>query len=125
MDHQPDNGWPVMSNTMDYAEKMLSGWRDFKNGKSKLRTWTIDPATGRRTRKYRGIEEVRGERARELKAIRTGELRMTRKQLARPIHVSTRTLQGWERGRSLPPEPIMVLVRLMKDMPEVRSRLAA
>mgnify|MGYP006307733367 CR=1 FL=1 len=108
----------------DESANLIKNWRSFKNGKSKLRTWKIDPVSKKRTMKYKSIEDIRHERAAELKRIRAKELKMSQSQLANAIHVSTRTLQGWEIGKSLPPEPVMVLIKLMKDLPEVRSHLA-
>jgi DNA-binding XRE family transcriptional regulator len=103
---------------------MMADWGRFKRGKARLRTWSIDKGTGKRVVAYKGIGDIRGERAAELRRLRTTRLHMSQSELAKAIRVSTRTLQGWESGRSLPAEPIVVLVRLMGDMPAVRSRLA-
>lgn len=102
---------------------LIDSWRDFKNGKEKLRVTKIDSLSKKRTVTIKGINELREERKDELKKIRKEELKVSQKELATAIHVSTRTLQGWEIGRSLTPEPVMVLVRLMKDMPEVKKKL--
>jgi len=112
-------------NKKNEISDILSHWRDFKNGKTKLRTWKIVPETHKRTKKLKSIDDLRNERSVELKKLRKNALRMTQTELAKAIHVSTRTLQGWEIGKSLPPEPVMILIRLMTEMPSVRSRLAA
>ena len=97
---------------------------DFQAGKIKFRTWRLDPKTRRRTMSYKGIAELRQEKAGALKAMRMKELKMSQTELARVIRVSPRTLQGWEIGRSMIPEPVLILVRLLRDLPNVRKKLA-
>lgn len=108
---------------MNKTGEILNSWRNFKNGKEKLRVTRIDPKTKKRTVSLKGIEEIKEERKEELKKIRKEFLKLSQKDMATAIHVSTRTLQGWEIGRSLIPEPVILLVRLMKDIPEVKKRL--
>ena len=102
---------------------MIKNWRKFKNGKLKLRTWNIDGKSKKRTVVYKGIEDIKKERSGRLKELRSKKLKVSQNELAKALHVSLRTLQGWEIGKSLPPEPVIVLVELMNEIPEVRGRL--
>jgi DNA-binding transcriptional regulator YiaG len=103
----------------------LQNWSKFKAGRLKLRTWRVNPGTQTRIMSYKGIEEIRKQKAMALKSIRAKELKMSQSQLAKVIHVSPRTLQGWEIGKSSAPEPVVLLLELMRDIPAVRKRLAA
>jgi len=102
---------------------LLKEWDAFKYGKSRLRTWTIAPGTKSRSLEYKSIDDIRRERAQELRDLRMRELKISQSKLANAIHVSTRTLQGWEIGRSAMPEPILLLIRLLNEIPAVRRRL--
>jgi DNA-binding transcriptional regulator YiaG len=104
-------------------DPLTQDWNDFKAGRIKFRTWRIDPKTHKRTMSFKGIEDFRHEKATKLKDLRSKELKLSQTQLAQAIHVSPRTLQGWEIGRSLVPEPVFLLLQLMKDLPEIRRRL--
>lgn len=103
--------------------KTLQDWEAFKSGKSKIRTWNVDSKTKNREMKYKGIEEIRSEKAEKLKKIRKDELKLSQSQLAGILHVSLRTLQGWEIGKSSVPEPVLILIELFRDIPAVRKRL--
>jgi len=105
------------------ADSLTQDWDDFKAGRVKFRTWRIDPKTQRRTMSFIGIEDIRREKALKLKDLRSKELGLSQSQLAQAIRVSPRTLQGWEVGRSLVPEPVLLLLQLMKDIPAIRRRL--
>jgi DNA-binding transcriptional regulator YiaG len=112
-----------MKKTMADQSEMVNNWRKFKDGKLKLRTWAIDAKLKKRTMTLKGIDNIRKERAEKLKEIRSTKLKVCQRELAKALHVSVRTLQGWEIGKSLPPEPVMLLIQLISDMPEVRKRL--
>ncbi len=112
-----------MKKALTDQSEMVKNWRKFKNGKVKLRTWNIDVKTKKRTVAFKGIEDIRRERAAQLKELRSKKLRVSQSELAKALHVSVRTLQGWEIGKGLPPEPVMVLIELMIDIPEVKMRL--
>jgi len=71
----------------------------------------------------KGVDDIKKERAEKLKELRSRKLKVSQSELANALHVSVRTLQGWEIGKSLPPEPVMLLIELIDDMPEVRGRL--
>jgi len=112
-----------MKKTKSDQSEMANNWRKFKDGKLKLRTWTYQCEIEKRTMRLKGIEDIRKERAEKLKDFRARKLKVSQSDLAIALHVSVRTLQGWEIGKSLPPEPVMLLVELINDMPEVRGRL--
>lgn len=105
-------------------QQLKKEWGEFKTGCTKLRTWHVDPVTNARTMSYKGIDDIKKEKASALKKIRADELKMSQKELADAIHVSPRTLQGWEIGKSITPEPVLILLKLMRDMPAVRKKLA-
>ena len=105
------------------SDDLTQDWDEFKAGRIKFRTWRIDSKTHKRTMSFKGIEDFRREKSIRLKEIRSKELKLSQSQLAQAIHVSPRTLQGWEIGRSLVPEPVLLLLQLMKDLPEIRRRL--
>jgi len=109
--------------TNDKPVPMLREWDEFKKGRIPLRTWTVDPHTRQRGMRYETIEEIRHARAEALKRIRSGALKLSQAQLAHAINVNVRTLQGWEIGKSPAPGPVMVLLQLMRDMPEVKKAL--
>lgn len=105
------------------TDSLAQDWDDFKAGRAKFRTWRIDAKTHKRTMAFKGIEDFRHEKAIRLKDLRSKELGLSQSQLAQAIHVSPRTLQGWEIGRSLVPEPVLLLLQLMKDIPAIKRRL--
>lgn len=105
------------------AGDLFTAWEDFKAGRVKLRTWTVNKKTGERTLSYTGIEDLRKKRAETLRVLRSKELKMSQAGLSQAIHVSVKTLQGWEIGRSQVPEPIMLLVRLLKKDTEIKKEL--
>jgi DNA-binding transcriptional regulator YiaG len=112
-----------MNNKQNQSDTLTRDWDDFKAGRIKFRIWRIDPKTQKRTMAFKGIEDFRHEKAMKFKELRSKELKLSQSQLAQAIHVSPRTLQGWEIGRSLVPEPVFLLLQLMKDLPEIKKRL--
>ena len=112
-----------MKKAIPDQSEMTNNWRMFKDGKLKLRTWNIDAKSKKRTMTLKGINDLRRERAEKLKELRSRKLKVSQSQLAKALHVSVRTLQGWEIGKSLPPEPVMLLLELIIDIPEVREKL--
>jgi DNA-binding transcriptional regulator YiaG len=105
------------------TDSLVRDWEEFKTGRIKFRTWKIDPKTHKRTMSFKGIDDLRQEKALKFKDLRSKELGLSQFQLAQAIHVSPRTLQGWEGGRSLVPEPVLLLLQLMKDIPSIKKRL--
>jgi DNA-binding transcriptional regulator YiaG len=70
-------------------------------------------------------EELKRFRALRLKEIRTGELKLTQKDLANAVGVNLRTLQDWELGRNSMPKPVEILMELMRETPSIKRRLVA
>jgi len=68
-------------------------------------------------------DELQKLRAKKLQDIRKQDLGMTQKTLADIIGVNLRTLQDWETGRSPMPKPVEILLKLMKEMPDVKEKL--
>jgi DNA-binding transcriptional regulator YiaG len=105
-------------------EAALKNAKDWKAGKTKLRTWEID-AAGSRMMTYQSYEEYKQEKqaGEKLKSIRQ-ELGLSQKTFAFALRTSVRTLQGWEIGKSVP-TPALVLAELFRDSQDVRRRLMA
>jgi DNA-binding transcriptional regulator YiaG len=60
---------------------------------------------------------------RQFQDFRVDELDMTQKGLSDCLGVSTRTVQGWEIGKSKPLAPIIRLMQLMRIFPRVKKVL--
>ena len=60
----------------------------------------------------------------EIKEIRQ-IYKMSRQVFARYLHISSRTLENWEQGRSKPNEQAITLLHLVKRHPETLSHIAA
>lgn len=98
--------------------------RDWKAGKVKLRTSMLEANGTRTTWEESGPEaNARRERTARFKAMRA-DLGLTQAELAAAIHVSKKTLQGWEIGKPIPDTPF-ILAELLHDLPAVRKRLLA
>ena len=96
----------------------------YKAGKAKFRTTTIAKDGTRTTFLESGPEEkVRRERLNLFKSLRA-DLKLSQSEMATALHVSTKSIQGWEIGNPIP-EPILILTQLLHDLPEVRKRLLA
>jgi DNA-binding transcriptional regulator YiaG len=80
---------------------------------------------GQRDISYMTNEELKRFRALRLKEIRTGELKLTQKDLANAVGVNLRTLQDWELGRNSMPKPVEILMELMRETPSIKRRLVA
>ena len=50
---------------------------------------------------------------------------MSRGVFAKYLHISSRTLENWEQGRSKPNEQAITLLKLVKSHPETLSHIAA
>ena len=59
------------------AGDLFTAWENFKAGRLKLRTWTVNKKTGERTLSYTGIEDLRKKRAETLRVLRSKELKMS------------------------------------------------
>lgn len=60
---------------------------------------------------------------RQFQNFRVDELEMTQKGLSDCLGVSTRTVQGWEIGKSKPLSPIIRLMQVMRLFPMVKKVL--
>jgi DNA-binding transcriptional regulator YiaG len=60
---------------------------------------------------------------RQFQNFRVDELDLTQKGLSDCLGVSTRTVQGWEIGKSRPLAPIIRLMQLMRIFPMVKRVL--
>lgn len=65
--------------------------------------------------------EISPEEIKEIRQI----YKMSRQVFARYLHVSNRTLENWEQGRSKPNEQAITLLHLVKRHPETLSHIAA
>ena len=50
--------------------------------------------------------------------------KMSRHVFARYLHISSRTLENWEQGRSKPNEQAITLLHLVKNYPEILQQIA-
>ena len=100
----------------------LQSVKDWKSGKTKLRSWKLDDA-GHRQMFYQSYEEYQKEKqpGEKLKGI-CQELGVSQKNFAHAMRTSVRTLQGWEIGKNVP-TPALVLAELLRDSRDVRKRL--
>lgn len=61
--------------------------------------------------------------AEEIVRIRE-QFNMSRSVFARSLHISSRTLENWEQGRSVPNDQAVTLLKLVQRHPETLSRIA-
>ena len=59
----------------------------------------------------------------EIRTIRE-QFKMSRQVFARYLHTSSRTLENWEQGRSVPNEQAITLLYLVKRHPETLAHIA-
>ncbi len=59
----------------------------------------------------------------EIVSIRE-QFNMSRGMFARLLHISSRTLENWEQGRSAPNGQAVTLLKLVQHHPETLSRIA-
>ena len=58
-----------------------------------------------------------------IRELREKTLNVSQAVLASAFHVSTKTVQSWENGNSVPSGLSQVLLSLMESLPQVRKRL--
>ena len=99
----------------DIASEVLDGLREIREHRA-----------GKRT-----LRTVRVE-ARPLPELTPGAIRRTRESLdvsravfAHMIRVPVRTVEGWEQGRSSPPDTAAALILMAKKYPDTFERLAS
>lgn len=95
---------------IDELKQSLEEFAQYDAGKLTLRTHRLEPAS---------LPEVTPELIRD---TREG-MRMSRGVFAQYLHVSIRTLENWEQGRSRPNEQAATLILLVRNFPDTLSRL--
>lgn len=85
----------------------ISQWRE---GKITLKTYTVEPSTK---------IEMTPELIRETRE----NLHLSRPVFAHELHVSPRTLEKWEQGRSKPNDQAATLIMLVRKFPDTLQRL--
>lgn len=99
----------------DIAAEVLQGLRevrDHRSGKRTLRTTRVE------TKPLPGLTPAMIKQIRE-------DLDLSRKVFARLLRVPDRTLEGWEQGRSSPPDTATALILMIKRYPDTFDRLAS
>ena len=94
----------------DEIKQCLEEFNLYDSGKLTLRTHQIEPAV---------LPEVTPELVRDTREA----MQMSRGVFARYLHVSTRTLENWEQGRSRPNEQAATLILLVRHYPDTLTRL--
>ena len=94
----------------DEIKQSLDEFSQHDNGKLTLRTHQIEPAV---------LPEVTPELVRDTREA----IQMSRGVFARYLHISTRTLENWEQGRSRPNEQAATLILLVRHYPDTLTRL--
>ncbi len=104
-------------------EKALTDIKEWKSGNKKFKT-TIMEKPGKRTELSASEPELNilEQRRKAFNAFRR-DIGATQEEIAKAVHVSTRTVEGWEMGRRKIPETVLVLTELMREFPNVRKRL--
>ena len=95
--------------------EVLDGLREIREhraGKRTLRTARVEP---------RPLPELTPE---TIRRIREG-LDVSRAVFAHMIRVSVRTVEGWEQGRSTPPDSAAALILMAQKYPDTFDRLAS
>ena len=99
----------------DIAAEVLQGLREVqehRSGKRTLRTTRVE------------AKPLPGLTPAMIKQIRE-DLDLSRKVFARLLRVPDRTLEGWEQGRSSPPDTATALILMAKRYPDTFDRLAS
>jgi DNA-binding transcriptional regulator YiaG len=113
------------SKTLDaQLEQALKDLKGYQGGKTKFKTTLVSKDGTRNSWLESGPEEKsRRERLLRFKSMRS-ELGLSQSEMATALHVSTKTVQGWEIGNPIP-DPLFILAELIHDLPAVRKRLLA
>jgi putative transcriptional regulator len=94
----------------DELKQSLEEFSHYDNGKLTLRTHQVKPMA---------LPEVTPELVRDTREA----MQMSRGVFARYLHVSIRTLENWEQGRSRPNEQAATLILLVRHFPDTLTRL--
>lgn len=92
--------------------EVLDGLREHRAGKRTLKTVRVEP---------RPLPELTPD---AIRGIREG-LDVSRAVFAHMIRVSVRTVEGWEQGRSTPPDSAAALILMAQKYPDTFDRLAS
>jgi DNA-binding transcriptional regulator YiaG len=112
---------PTLKPQLDQGLKDIKA---YKAGKLKFRTTIVAKDGARTTWQESGPEEKkRRDRLVHFKKMRA-DLGLSQSEIASALHVSTKSVQGWEIGNPIP-EPLMILTELLHDLPAVRKKLLA
>ncbi|MCX5832087.1 MAG: helix-turn-helix domain-containing protein [Deltaproteobacteria bacterium] len=98
---------PRLSNELMEAAEDINQWRE---DKITLKTYTVDPQPK---------IEVTPEIIRETRE----NLHLSRPVFAHELHVSPRTLEKWEQGRTKPNDQAATLIMLVRKFPDTLRRL--
>ena len=99
----------------DIANEVLDGLREIREhraGKRTLRTVRVEP---------RPLPELTPD---AIRRIREG-LDVSRAVFAHMIRVPLRTMEGWEQGRTTPPDAAAALILMAQKYPDTFDRLAS
>ena len=97
----------------DIFTELLEGLHEvqaYEQGKITLRTHNVEP---------KPLPEITGETIREVR----NTLDMSRAVFAHLLRVPTRTLEGWEQGKSNPTASAAALILLVQKHPDTIDRL--
>ena len=86
--------------------------REYRAGKRTLRTVQVDP---------RPLPELTPDAIRRIRE----SLDVSRAVFAHMIRVPVRTVEGWEQGRSSPPDAAAALILMAQKYPDTFDRLAS
>lgn len=84
--------------------------KEWKEGKITLKTYQVDPSPK---------PEITPEMIRETRE----QLRLSRAVFAHELHISPRTLEKWEQGRTKPNDQAATLIMLVRKFPDTLQRL--
>lgn len=106
-------------------DKTLKDIDEWTAGKKKFRMTLVDEDRSRSV--FHASKPELASRQEKMQLFKSIRLRigLTRDEIAAALHVSPRTVEGWEVGRRIIPEPVFILVQLLHDVPAVKKRLLA
>ena len=99
----------------DVASEVLKGLREIhehRAGKVTLRTTQVEA---------RPLPELTSDAIRRIRA----SLDVSRSVFAHMIRIPVRTVEGWERGKSRPPDSARALILMAEKYPDTFDRLAS
>ena len=103
----PETKKPRLFDELAQAFEELTQW---KEGKITLKTYTVEPVKK---------PELTPEMIRETRE----QLHLSRAVFAHELHVSPRTLEKWEQGRTKPNDQAATLIMLVRKFPDTLQRI--